>query len=61
MPKIPKSHQKQELMAHVSKKDDEVRARKQENLDSDCQLLDFRGQLFSLALMDKWIIMLDIR
>lgn len=50
-------------MARVSKTsaDDEMRARKQENLDSDCQLLDFRGQLFSLALMDKWIIMLDIR
>lgn len=63
MLKIPKSHQKQELMAHVSKTsaDDEVRARKQENLDSDCQLLDFRGQLFSFALMEKWIIMLDIR
>lgn len=50
-------------MAHVSKTsaDDEMRARKQENLDSDCHLLDFRGQLFSCALMDKWIIMLDIR
>ncbi|XP_006790818.1 MYCBP-associated protein isoform X1 [Neolamprologus brichardi] len=47
MLKIPKSHQKQELMAHVSKTsaDDEVRARKQENLDSDCQLLDFRGSM----------------
>lgn len=50
-------------MARVSKTsaDDEMRARKQENLDSDCHLLDFRGQLFSFALMDKWIIMLDIR
>ncbi|XP_031600246.1 MYCBP-associated protein [Oreochromis aureus] len=47
MPKIPKSHQKQELMAHVSKTSagDEVRTRKQENLDSDCQLLDFRGPM----------------
>ncbi|XP_005743754.2 MYCBP-associated protein [Pundamilia nyererei] len=45
--KIPKSHQKQELMARVSKTsaDDEMRARKQENLDSDCHLLDFRGSM----------------
>lgn len=50
-------------MAHVSKTSagDEVRTRKQENLDSDCQLLDFRGQLFSFAVMDKWKIMLHIR
>ncbi|XP_042071916.1 MYCBP-associated protein isoform X3 [Haplochromis burtoni] len=47
MLKIPKSHQKQELMARVSKTsaDDEMRARKQENLDSDCHLLDFRGSM----------------
>lgn len=43
MLKIPKSHQKQELMARVSKTsaDDEMRARKQENLDSDCRSVVF--------------------